>query len=111
MFFFGWRVQEGLFLLPAALVRGRVDRPDAPAPPSPRYAASGSLSPSVFARWDGVKPEIPAHLERRGGRGGKEKADPRSPYCGPEVLGNGSREKSSKSGGDRPGGVGGGERA
>ncbi len=82
-FFFHWPIQEGFSLWSAVLFWGRVDRPDTSAPPSPRCAASGSLSPSVYARRDGVQPEIPAHLKRRGGRGGGEKSGPRSPYCGP----------------------------
>ena len=102
-FLFSLPIEEGIFPRSAVVFRGRIDLPDTPAPSLPRIAASGNLSPSVYARWDGVQPELPAHVERRGERGGGEKSGPRSFSCGPEVLGNGSEEKSSTRGGDRPG--------
>src|SRR3972149_5365328 len=82
-FLFSLPIQEGIFLGSAVVFRGRIDLPDTTAPSPPRIAASRSLSPSVSARWDGVQPELHAHVECRGGRGGWEKSGPRSPYCGP----------------------------
>ncbi len=82
-FLFSLPIQEGTFLRSAVVFRGRIDLPDTTTLSPPRNAASGSLSPSAYPRWDGVQPEIPAHLERRGGKGGGEMSGPRSPYCGP----------------------------
>jgi len=53
-FLFSLPIEEGTFLLSAVLFRGRVDHPDITAPSPSHIAAFGSLSPSVYARWDGL---------------------------------------------------------
>jgi hypothetical protein len=76
--------------------------------PSAAEPMDGRERPVLFRRQDTrngmvFHPNPPRTVNVEAKRGGEKKSGPRSPYCGPYLLGNGSGERSSRCGGDRPG--------